>query len=74
MSFLDNNGLSYFYQKLKGIFVRSVNSKTPDAVGNIDITNVATADNLTSPDAQGSYDYFVYRTSGGSASLSSGEA
>ena len=74
MSFLDKNGLSYFYQKLKGIFVRSVNSKTPDAVGNIDITNVATADNLTSPDAQGSYDYFVYRTSGGSASLSSGEA
>lgn len=74
MSFLDNNGLSYFYQKLKGIFVRSINSKTPDAVGNIDITNVATADNLTSPDAQGSYNYFVYRTSGGSASLSSGEA
>ena len=74
MSFLDNNGLSYFYQKIKRIFVRSVNSKIPDAVGNIDITNVATADNLTSPDAQGSYDYFVYRTSGGSASLSSGEA
>ena len=74
MSFLDNNGLSYFYGKIKEKFVRSVNAKTPDSTGNIDITNVATADNLTSPDAQASYDYFIYRTSGGSASLESGEA
>ena len=74
MSFLDNNGLSYFYNKIKEKFVRSINSKTPDSSGNVDITNVATADNLTSPDAQASYDYFIYRTSGGSASLSSGEA
>lgn len=74
MSFLDNTGLSYFYGKLKEKFIRSVNSQTPDATGNVDITNVATADNLTSPDGQASYDYFIYRTSGGSVSLSSGEA
>lgn len=74
MSFLDNTGLSYFYDKIKEKFIRSINSKTPDASGNVEITNVATADNLTSPDAQASYGQFVYRTSGGSASLTSGEA
>lgn len=74
MGFLDKEGLSYFYSKIKNKFIRSVNAKTPDETGNVNITNVATADNLTSPDAQSSYDYFIYRTSGGSASLSSGEA
>lgn len=74
MGFLDKEGLSYFYSKIKNKFIRSVNTKTPDETGNVNITNVATADNLTSPDAQSSYDYFIYRTSGGSASLSSGEA
>lgn len=74
MSFLDENGLSYFYGKLKETFIRTVNSQGPDANGNVAITNVATADNLTSPDAQASYSEFIYRTSGGSASLSSGEA
>lgn len=74
MSFLDENGLTYFYGKLKEKFIRTVNSEAPDANGNVTITNVATADNLTSPDAQASYGTFIYRTSGGSASLSSGEA
>lgn len=74
MSFLDENGLSYFYGKLKETFIRTVNSQGPDTNGNVAITNVATADNLTSPDAQASYGEFIYRTSGGSASLSSGEA
>lgn len=74
MSFLDENGLTYFYEKLKEKFIRTVNSEAPDAHGNVTITNVATADNLTSPDAQASYGTFIYRTSGGSASLSSGEA
>ena len=74
MSFLDENGLAYFYGKLKEKFIQSVNSQTPDASGNVNITNVATADNLTSPDAQASYGTFIYRTSGGNASLSSGEA
>ena len=74
MSFLDENGLTYFYGKLKEKFIQSVNTLTPDQYGNVTITNVATADNLTSPDAQASYGTFIYRTSGGSASLSSGEA
>ena len=74
MGFLDNNGLTYFYSKLKEKFIRTVNSQGPDASGNVHITNVPTADNLTSPDAQTSYDNFIYRTSGGSASLSSGPA
>lgn len=78
MSFLDNTGLAYFYSKLKEKFIRSVTAGndvlTPDASGNINIVNVPTASNLTSPDAQTSYGTFVYRTSGGSASLTSGDA
>lgn len=74
MGFLDNTGLSYFYSKLKEKFIRTINSQGPDSSGNVAITNVATADNLTSPDAQASYDSFIYRTSGGNASLESGEA
>lgn len=74
MSFLDNTGLAYFYNKLKGIFIRSVNGETPDALGNVRINEVELAKNLTAPDAQASIDTFIYRTTGGSASLSSGEA
>ena len=74
MSFLDTNGLTYFYSKLKEKFIRSVNSITPDTNGNVVISNVDTANNLTSPDAQASYGEFIYRTSGGTASLTSGEA
>lgn len=78
MSFLDNTGLAYFYSKLKEKFIRSVTAGndilTPDRNGNVTITNVATANNLTSPDAQTSYSTFIYRTSGGSASLTSGDA
>ena len=78
MSFLDNSGLSYFYSKLKEKFVRSVTTGkeilTPDTSGNITITNVPTADNLTSPDNQTSYDKYIFRTSGGSADLTSGSA
>lgn len=74
MSFLDNTGLAYFYNKLKQIFIRSVNGETPDTTGNVRINEVELAKNLTAPDAQASIDTFVYRTTGGSASLSSGEA
>ena len=74
MNFLDSTGLEYFYGKLKEKFIRSVNSYTPDANGNVTITNVATADNLASPDGQTIYDTFIYRTSGGRASISNGEA
>ena len=78
MSFLDKDGLVYFYSKLKEKFIRSVTAGndvlTPDADGNVNIVNVPTASNLTSPDAQTSYGTFIYRTSGGSASLTSGDA
>ena len=74
MSFLDNTGLAYFYSKLKEKFIRSINNTTPDANGNVAITNVATADNLTSPDGWTSFDSYIYRTSGGDISLDSGEA
>lgn len=73
MSFLDSTGLAYFYQKLKDKFVATVNGQHPED-GEVTITNVATADNLTAPDAQGSYDLFSYRTSGGSTSIQNGEA
>lgn len=74
MSFLDNTGLAYFYNKLKGKFIQSVNGETVDSHGNVQINQVALAENLTSPDAAASIDRFIYRTSGGSASLASGEA
>lgn len=78
MSFLDSTGLSYFYSKIKEKFIHSVTTGkdvlTPDENGNITITNVPTADNLTSPDNQTSYDKYIYRTSGGDASLTSGPA
>lgn len=74
MSFLNNTGLAYFYSKLKEKFIQSVNGSAPDSHGNVQINQVSLAENLTSPDAQASIDSFIYRTSGGSASLESGEA
>ena len=73
MSFLDNTGLAYFYNKLKEKFVQSVNGNLP-ANGNVLITNVATADNLTSTDTSEFYDYYIGRISGGAANISNGEA
>lgn len=74
MSFLNNTGLAYFYSKLKEKFIQSVNGSAPDSHGNVQINQVSLAENLTSPDAQASIDSFIYRTSGGNASLESGEA
>lgn len=37
MGYLDNNGLLYFWTKLKTLFVRKVNNQTPDANGNITV-------------------------------------
>ena len=74
MSFLDNNGLSYFYNKLKSKFIRSVNSQTADENGNVDITHVLTADNLTSQDGQTIVGTFINRASGGAASIQNGIA
>lgn len=78
MSYLDNNGLVYFYNKLKEKFIRTItaggDTLYPDSSGNVTVSNVATANNLTAPDAQASYGDFIYRTSGGTASLDSGTA
>lgn len=73
MSFLDNTGLAYFYSKLKEKFIQSVNGNLPTD-GNVVITNVATADNLTSSDAIESYDTYISRTSGGATNITSGDA
>lgn len=54
--------------------VKSVNSITPDKNGNVVISNVLTASNLTSDDAQDIYGEFVERTTGGSASLTDGKS
>ena len=37
MGYLNNDGLLYFWTKLKTIFVRKVNNQTPDANGNITV-------------------------------------
>lgn len=78
MSFLDKDGFTYFYNKIKTKFISSITAGQetliPDNNGNVTITNVATADNLTSPDGQSSYGTYIYRTSGGDVSLESGEA
>lgn len=73
MSFLDNNGLAYFYDKLKGKFAQTVNGIAPTD-GNISITNVATADNLTSNDGVEFYSNFIQRIAGGDADISNGDA
>ena len=65
MGFLDNTGLSYFFEKIKDIFTRSVNGAKPDNNGDIQITSVTVADNLIGSDNQFSADQFAYRNSGG---------
>ena len=37
MGYMNNDGLLYFWTKLKTIFVRKVNNQTPDANGNVNI-------------------------------------
>ena len=48
MGYMNNDGLLYFWTKLKTIFIRKVNNQTPDANGNvsIDIPAPATANPL----------------------------
>lgn len=57
-----------------GKMVKSVNSMTPDASGNVNIVHVRTAENLTSDDAQDIYGEFIERTTGGTTSLSDGKS
>ena len=54
--------------------VRSVNGELPDNNGNVLITNVETANNLQSVDNINDAAYFVFRTAGGTKSISNGTA
>ena len=55
--------------RLRNTFVETVNGETPDDNGNVLVTNVATADNLTSPDNINDYGQFIFRTSAGTKSI-----
>ena len=54
--------------------VRSVNFISPDANGDVAVTHVLTADNLTADDAQDIYGEFTERTTGGTVSLTDGNS
>ena len=54
--------------------VMSVNGETPDETGNVQVQHALTADNLTSAASQNSVGEWTRRTSGGSASISDGNA
>jgi len=54
--------------------VKSVNFKTPVNDGNVLITQVATAENLVSPDNINDTAYILFRTAGGTKSISDGPA
>lgn len=75
MSIVKSDTLSYFYNKIKQVFARSVNGEKPDLeTGDISITNVETANNLVGGDAVENFGEFSFRTSGGAANVTSGEA
>lgn len=57
--------------RLRNTFVETVNFKEPDANGNVLITQVATAENLVSPDNINDYGTFIFRTSAGTKSITS---
>ena len=54
--------------------VKSVNGIEPDSKGDVLVTRVSLADNLVSPDNQTDVGTFIFRTSGGEASINSGDA
>jgi hypothetical protein len=60
--------------RLRNTFVETVNFKEPDANGNVLITQVATAENLVSPDNINDTAYILFRTAGGTKSISDGPA
>lgn len=60
--------------RLRNTFVETVNFKEPDASGNVLITQVATAENLVSPDNINDTAYILFRTAGGTKSISDGPA
>ena len=54
--------------------VKTVNGDAPDETGNVQVQHALTADNLTSSQSQTSIGEWVRRTTGGSASISNGDA
>ena len=77
---LKKSGIKYMLEKLKDIFVqirdsvRSVNGTGPDENGDIAINVVPFARGLETESSQGSVGTFAIRTSGGEASIESGQA
>lgn len=67
------NYLDATYQKIAGA-VRSVNGNEPDEYGNVAINRVNLAGDLESSSSQNSNQQYIQRTSGGSASIKSGDA
>lgn len=54
--------------------VRTINGEGPDENGNVQVVHAMTADNLTSSASQTNTGEFVKRTSGGTASINTGDA
>ena len=54
--------------------VRTINGEGPDENGNVQVVHAMTADNLTSSASQTNTGEFVKRTSGGAASIHTGDA
>lgn len=61
-------------EELDGTVVKTVNAIRPDENGELKLTKVAYADNLTSDKTQNSEGEFVIRTAGGDASIADGDA
>lgn len=75
MGLLDYTGLTYYTNKLKSIFIRSVNGQTPVGnQGNVEITQVPLAENLYNDETTDSIASFIYRPSGGMSDIETGDA
>ena len=77
---LKSTGIAYLLGKLKTVFlqikdaVKTVNGIEPDEDGDITIRTVPYAQNLESESSQKDYSVFVERSTGGLASVNSGDA
>lgn len=74
MNIVNKENLQRFFNGLKSKFISSINGNLPDADGALSLTTVPEAENLASSTDQTIQDTFIYRTTGGSASISSGTA
>ena len=74
MNIVNKENLQRFFNGLKSKFISSINGQLPDATGALSLTTVPEAENLISSTDQTIQDTFIYRTTGGSASISSGTA